>query len=219
MKTANRLAATLLLGVLAAAPASADDNLWFGVKAGTLGLGLEATWRPIPYFDLRAGLNRFSFSDDGSEAGINYEGDFDLATYYATANLRAPMTPFRITAGIFSNGNELTLVSRETSAITVGGTVFPGDQVGTLRGAVEFDSTAPYAGIGLDFRIANTVGLSLDVGVLWQGEPKVAMSASGPIASDPLFQAELESERAELERELEDYDLYPVASIGFSWNF
>ncbi len=219
MKTLSIPAVLALLAVFAAAPAQADDDLWFGVRAGTLGLGIEATWRPVPYLDLRGGLNRFSFDDDGSEAGINYDGEFDLDTWYATLNLRAPMTPFRLTAGYFSNNNEVNLASRDGSTIEIGGVVYPVEQVGTLSGAVTFDSGAPYAGVGMDFRIFDTVGLSLDFGVLFQGEPAVGLSASGPIASEPAFQENLEAERQELEAELEDYDLYPVAMLGFHWNF
>ncbi|WP_405228341.1 hypothetical protein [Lentisalinibacter sediminis] len=219
MKTLKISALLALLGLAAAMPAQADDDLWFGVRAGTLGLGLEATWRPVPYLDLRGGLNRFSFDDDGSEAGVNYDGEFDLDTWYATVNLRAPMTPFRLTAGYFSNSNEVNLTSQEGSTIEIGGTVYPVDQVGTLNAAVTFDSGAPYAGVGMDFRIFDTVGLSLDLGVLFQGEPQVGFNASGPIADVPQFQADLEAERQELEAELEDYDMYPVAMLGFHWNF
>ena len=213
------LIAALALGLTAAAPAIADDDLWFGVKAGTLGLGLEATWRPIPYLDLRAGLNRFSYDDDRSEAGIDYDAELDLASYYLTANLRAPATPFRFTAGIFSNGNEVGLSSRESAVFEIGGETYTAAQVGVLRGTMDVDRTAPYAGIGFDFRIADTLGLNLDLGVLWQGSPTVDLRASGPIAGDPDFQRQLEDERAQLEDELEDFELYPVASIGFSWNF
>lgn len=219
MKTLRIPAALALLGLFAALPAQADDNLWFGVRAGTLGLGVEATWRPVPYLDLRGGLNRFSFDDDGSEAGINYDGEFDLDTWYATLNLRAPMTPFRLTAGYFWNNNEVSLTSRDGSTIEVGGVVYPIEQVGTLSGAVTFDSGAPYAGVGMDFRVFNTAAISLDLGVFFQGEPQVGLAASGPIASDPTFQENLETERQELEADLEDYDLYPVAMLGFHWNF
>ena len=89
----------------------------------------------------------------------------------------------------------------------------------TLEGKAEFDSIAPYIGVGLDFRIANTLGLSMDLGVLSQGSPSISTSATGPIASDPAFQSDLEAERQELENELDDYDLYPVLSIGLNFNF
>jgi hypothetical protein len=207
------------LVILNPAAALADDDLWFGAKVGTLGLGVEASWRPVPYLDVRAGANGFSFDQDGSEAGIEYEGEIDLQSFYATANLRVPLSPFRFTAGVFSNGNEIGLVSAQNQTIQIGDTTFTSDQVGTLSAGASFDDVAPYVGVGLDFRLLDTLGMHLDAGVLRQGSVLVAMAADGPIASDPLFQQELEKERAELQESLDDYELYPVLSLGFSFNF
>ncbi len=53
--------AVLLLGLMTAGNATAGDNLWMGFKAGTLGIGLEATWRPIPWLDIRAGINKYDY--------------------------------------------------------------------------------------------------------------------------------------------------------------
>jgi hypothetical protein len=209
----------LLAGLAAAANVEADDNLWLGVKAGTLGLGVEGTWRPLPWFDLRAGLNKFEYDDDGTEAGIVYDATLDLGTTYATANLLLPGSPFRLTAGVYDNGNELRLVSRDTGPVEVGGTTFSGAEVGTLRGVATFDDVAPYAGIGLDFGLFGKVGLNLDLGVLLQGDPDVALSADGPLANDPTFQESLAAEQAELEDEVDDYKAYPVASLTLTFQF
>lgn len=209
----------LVAGLATAANVQADDNLWLGVKAGTLGLGVEGTWRPLPWFDLRAGLNTFEYDDDGTEAGIDYDATLDLRTTYATANLLLPATPFRLTAGVFDNGNELRLVSRDTGPVEVGGTTFSGAEVGTLRGIATFDDVAPYAGIGFDFGLLGKVGLNLDLGVLLQGEPDVVLSSDGLLANDPTFQDSLATEQAELEDEVDDYKAYPVASLTFTFRF
>ncbi len=65
------------------------------------------------------------------------------------------------------------------------------------------------------------LGLSLDFGVLWQGEPTVTMTSDGALAliNDPGFMQDLEDERLELEDELKDLKAYPVISIGFTFNF
>jgi hypothetical protein len=207
------------LWLLSAPGAHADDDLWFGIKAGTLGLGLEATWRPVPYLDVRGGFNAFRYDFDASESGVEYDAQLDLRTLYATANLRMPLSPFRVTAGLFSNGNELNLVTRDSATVEVGGTTYTAAQIGRLEARADFDGVAPYVGVGLDFRVANTLGVSVDLGVLRQGSPSITAIASGPIASDPAFQSELESERQQLEAELDDYDLYPVLSIGLNVNF
>lgn len=209
------------VAVLAAAPhtAAADDDLWFGVRAGTQGLGLEATWRPVPYLDLRVGGSRYDYDTTRTEAGIEYDLDIDLSTFYATANLRMPLSPFRVTAGIVSNGNEGRFLSLDSSTYEIGDTTFTAAEVGTLSGKVGFDSLAPYAGVGLDFRVFDTFGLHFDAGVMYQGAADVSLGASGPIAGDASFQQELERERVALEDEFEDYKLYPVLAASFSFNF
>jgi len=207
------------LGLLGAQSATADDNLWLGAKGGTLGIGVEATWRPTPVLDLRAGLNNYRYDTTSVEAGIPYDQELDLKSYYATANLRAPMSPFRLTAGIFSNSNKLNMISQGAASYDIGGMTYTGAEVGTVNSSVSFDKTAPYLGIGADFRLANTLGLNFDVGVLWQGEPIVGMTASGPITLDPNFQAELAAETMQLQSALNNYKAYPVVSIGLSFNF
>jgi hypothetical protein len=211
--------ALLLLGMSGAASAQADDNLWLGVKAGTLGFGVEGTWRLLPWFDLRGGLNSFDYDEEGSEAGINYDATLELRSYYATANFRMPLSPFRFTAGVYNNGNELSLISQESGSIDVGGTTFTSAEAGTLRGLTSFDSTAPYAGIGFDFGLFGKVGMNLDVGVLFQGEPDVILTSDGVLANDPAFRTALENERIELQEEVDRLKAYPVASLTFNVRF
>jgi hypothetical protein len=109
-------------------------------------------------------------------------------------------------------------------AYEIGGIPYPADQVGTLRSGATFEDFAPYLGAGFDFNVFGRVGLALDFGVLWQGEPIVDLTADGPLATDPspagdLFRSSLETERQELESEVEDFKAYPVVSIGFNFNF
>ena len=210
------LASALLLTSL---NASADHDIWMGVKAGTLGLGIEAAWKPIPWFDVRVGANQFTYDDTGSQAGVNYDAELGLDNFYATGNFRFPLSPMRFTAGLYSNGNELNLTSRDAATIDIGGTVYPGDAVGTLRSTTSFDSTAPYAGVGFDFEVFDKIGMNIDFGVLWQGDPDVTLSADGILGSDPLFLDQLEQERQELEDEVEDYKAWPVVSVGFTYEF
>ena len=209
----------LLLGLAMAGSVSAADNLWLGFKAGTLGLGLEATWRPLPWFDIRAGANSFDYDDDGSQAGVNYNATLHLETYYATLNFRFPLSPFRVTAGAFSNGNELQMVSMDSPNFAIGIGNFNQDEVGILRSTTFFEDVAPYLGFGYDFNVFGKVGLNLDIGVLWQGEPSVTLTASGTPVDPAFFAIQLDAERQELEAEFEDYKAFPVLSLGFSFNF
>jgi len=199
--------------------ALADKDFGIGIKAGTLGAGIEATWRPLPYFDVRAGTNFFEYDDTGSEAGVQYDSTLDLDTVYATANFRFPLSPFRITGGVFMNDNQLTMTSVETGTFEIGGQVYNASDVGTLRATTSFASTSPYLGFGYDFSMLGRVGLNFDIGVLWQGSPDVGITADGPIADQATFIQSLENERIELEDEVSSFKAYPVVSLGFVVNF
>lgn len=220
MKISLLRACVLLSALFTAATAVADHNFGIGVKAGTLGIGVEGTWRPLPYIDLRLGANQYDYKDSGVYGGVNYDAEINLDTYYVTGNLRFPLSPFRLTGGLYSNGNEFNAVSGDNGAIIfIGGDPYPADAVGTLSATAAFDSTSPYLGVGFDFTVLGKVGLNLDFGMLWQGSPQIAMQSDGLLAGDPTFEASLDAERAELEDELSDFKAWPVVSLGFVFNF
>ena len=223
MKRIISKSAIALLTLVVCNTASADFGV--GLKAGTLGIGLEGRWSPLPWLDFRLGANSFEYDDDGSQAGVNYDATFSLDTYYATGNFRSPLSPFRVTAGVVSNGNEFGMTSQDTGGLPfqIGDEIFNPADVGNLQSVTSFDSTAPYLGVGYDFEIFGKVGLNLDFGVLWQGEPTVTLVATGlesaPQAIQDSLTTQLENERLELEDKMNDFKAWPVVSLGFVYNF
>ena len=216
-----RLKLIVLLSTLALSTgASANDDFWVGVKAGTLGYGAEASWRPLDWLDVRVGANFYDYDEAGGQAGINYDGTLALDTIHLTGNFRFPLSPFRVTAGAFLNNNEVRLVSQPMPSYDIGsGLDYLPAEVGTLRSVASFESVSPYLGAGYDFSLMDRLGLSLDFGVLWQGEPTVSMTSDGTLSTDPGFMQNLAEESQELEDELKDLKAYPVISIGFNFNF
>jgi len=220
MKDFKRITAVLVLGLAAAGAAQADDsNFGVGIKAGTLGLGLEGRWQPLPFMDLRLGGNAYDLDVSHKYSGVKYDGSLDLQTFYLTGNLRFPLSPFRFTVGAFSNGNELNIASVETGDYTIGGDFYTNAEVGTLTSSTTFKSMAPYAGIGFDFELFGKAGLNFDLGLLWQGEPKVTLAADGLLAGDPSFQDSLAREQADLQDDISAFKAYPVVSLAFVYNF
>ena len=213
----------ILVALLACTTASADFGV--GVKAGTLGLGVEGRFSPLPWLDVRVGVNSYDYDDNGLQAGINYDGTLALENTYVTGNFRFPLSPFRLTAGAFSNGNEFRIQSKDAgdASFDIGGSTFSAADVGTLQSTTSFSSTAPYLGIGYDFELFGKVGLNFDLGVLWQGDPQVTLDATGLDSAPSEVQAELlpalEAERLELEDEVSDFKAWPVVSLGFVYNF
>ena len=211
--------AVLLLCVAGTQIASADQKYSAGLRAGTLGLGIEASWKPLKYLDVRIGGNTFTLNDNGTQAGIDYDQELTLESFYATANIHFDDSPMRLTLGAYANGNELFMFNDSMQDRDIGGVVYPGGGIGTLTSTTTFSSTAPYFGIGYDFTIKGNIGMSVDFGVLWQGDPIVELTSDGALAGDPAFQAALEAERQELEKEMSDFKAWPVLQLGVVYRF
>jgi hypothetical protein len=221
-----KLLQTALVACALVTSFSASADIGVGVKAGTLGVGLEGRWDPpVPWFDVRVGMNKFDFGADGDYAGIAYDSTLAFDNLYLTGNFKIPLSPLRFTVGAYSNGNELQLTSMDTGDLTydIGGVSVPVASVGELQSVTSFDDTAPYAGIGFDFEVFGKAGLNLDFGVLWQGDPTVSLAASN---FDSLSSAEqvvlgvlLERERLEIQDDISDYKAWPVVSLSFVYNF
>ncbi len=204
---------------IAAAPAAAQDHA-VAARIGVNGLGVEYTHAVNDRIGVRAGLNGSSLGFDAEESGIDYEFDFEFDSLYLGVDFHPLATPLRLSLGLLRNDNELTALSRVSENVTVGGTTYTPEEVGTLRGAVTFDDTATYAGVGWDWsRDGRGFGVSFDLGVLSQGEPGVRLTADGGLASDPMFDDDIEAEERELEASLGDFDVVPYASLGFGFRF
>ena len=219
MKSILIKASAVALVLMASGATLADDNFGVGLKAGTLGIGVEGAWRPLPYFDIRLGANSYDYGFDGRQAGVNYDATLNLETVYATLNFKFPASPLRISVGAYSNGNKLNLTSAETGSFDIGGTTYTSAEIGALSSDVSFSNTAPYLGFGFDVSLPGRIGLNMDFGVLWQGEPEVTMNSTGLLANDPTFLASLESERMQLEDDFSSYKAWPVISLGIVFNF
>jgi hypothetical protein len=224
MKSTHLKAALAALALLASGSAAADFGV--GIKAGTLGLGVEARWDPpVPWFDLRVGYNQYDYDDASDYAGIDYDATLALDNYYLTGNIKFPASPFRLTLGAYSNGNELQMLSADTGGLDleIGGVPFDVAAVGALRSTTSFDSTAPYAGVGFDFEVLGKAGLNLDFGVLWQGDPTVLLEATNwdnlSATEQALLGPALAAEQAQLQDEISDYKAWPVISLSLIYNF
>jgi len=221
MNIFKNMAGALALAIAFSGAANADDSQWgVGIKAGTLGLGLEARWSGLPWIDFRIGANGYTYADDGRQANVVYDADLDLETIYLTGNFHFPLSPFRVTVGAFANGNEFNMVSAEPGDFNIGGDFYTAAETGTLTGTTSFGSTAPYLGLGFDFELFGKAGLNFDLGVLWQGEPEVTLvSTGGSMSADTDFLLSLDNERAELEDDMSDFKAYPVISLSVVYNF
>ena len=213
----NRLWLTglICLALMSAAPARAGMGL--AVKAGTLGIGVEATTTFAPKVNGRVGVNFFKYSFSSTKSDIKYDIDLKLRSFSLFLDLHPiPMRGLRLTGGLIINNNELDMTGRPTGDYDIGGVIYTGAQVGNFGGSVGFKSTAPYLGIGWGNAALSRIGVVLDLGVAFQGSPDVVLTATGPIASDASFQEDLDQEVEDVEEDIKNFKYYPVISLGIS---
>jgi len=192
-----------------------------GVKASTLGLGLEVERSFSDLISGRIGVNYFTYDYSGTEDDIEYDFDLNLMSLSALLDWHPFKGSFRISVGAIYNGNELDAKAKTSGTYDIGDSTYTGAQLGTLKGKIDFDDIAPYLGLGWDtsFGKNKAFGFLFELGVIYQGSPKVDLSADGPIASDQTFQNELAKEENNLQSDLDDFKVYPVIAIGLSYRF
>jgi hypothetical protein len=214
--------AVMFLFVIAAPNLFAEnEGVAISAKAGTLGVGLEGIVSIIPQFNARIGANTFSYGYDGTVSDIKYDTDLKLLTFSGLVDWFPFNNAFRISAGAMINKNKLDLSATTNASYDIGGTTYTAAQVGTLSGKLDFKSFAPYAGIGFGnpFGKDSNWSFNFDLGVMFQGSPDLEVTTTGTLSTNAAFQANLESEKQDLENDLDKFKYYPVISFGISYRF
>jgi hypothetical protein len=223
MNTANRLSAGLALasGLLLAAPAPALDFA-VGARAGTTGFGADAITSITPWLNLRASAGAFNYTYSDTYDDVSYDAELDLKLAGLLLDFHPFRGAFRISAGIYANGNNIGLDGTPTQSVQIGGLPFTPAQVGNITGTVEFPSSAPYLGIGWGNAVSkqNRFGVNFELGVLFQGSADVELQSNGgTLSNNPILTSQLEAEEQSIENDLSDFELYPVISMGLTYSF
>jgi hypothetical protein len=192
-------------------------------EVSTLGYGLSAGFGFTPLFGLRVVGHTGSYSRDLHKESIAYNGKLKLSNGGAIVDVYPLGGGFRLSAGAFANSDKIDLASKPGQTITVNGVPYPSDAVGNVTGTVKFNKTSPYAGIGFGSKPSGGrgFGLTFDLGVLYQGSPKLSVQAhpTNPALVPPTFNQNLETERAKTENDIKNYKYYPAVGIGFTFGF
>lgn len=213
--------AVLVGAMLVASGAAHAEGVALGAKLSTLGMGLELTKSFSDNINGRIGFNTWSTEQTGTEDEVDYNIEIDLQTVGAMVDWYAFSGSFRVSGGLLSNGNEINMTGVSNATYQIGDETYNASQVGTLTGVINFQSTAPYFGIGWGNPVAKEkgFGFTFDVGVMFQGSPEVELNATGTLANNAAFLAELDQEEANLQSDLDDFKYWPVVALGVSYQF
>ena len=211
--------AVTLAGLALPGSASALDFA-VGAHGGTMGTGIEATLGLNSHLNLRAGINEgeYEVMEIEADEGLEYDNptvDFD------NQYLMLDFYPFsdgnlHLTGGYFKNKNTITAAGRiDDSNQFIGETEAPIDT--EVTGFIAFDD-GTYAGIGFgNAASGGFIHFGLDIGVIMQDAPQVGyavIDSTGTIQDE-----DIEQERADLQEEVKDFDMWPVVNLSLSVQF
>lgn len=207
----------VLLGVLATAPAAvAAQGLGFGAFAGTLGIGGDAAIGITDRFVVRGGYAFMPYEPSFTVSDL--ELTFDLPSSFHVGIDLYLNNSFRVGGGVLFRSDDPTVEGVFTTDQEIGGTTYSPSQVGTLTGVFDAKDNAPYVVIGFGRHTQPGVGLFLDLGVVFVGEPDITLGAKGGTLdpnSDASFRSALNQEATDMEQDAGSYlKLWPWLSLG-----
>ncbi|HIF24052.1 MAG TPA: hypothetical protein EYQ27_19630 [Gemmatimonadetes bacterium] len=188
----------------------------FGVagRVGTLGVGGEVALGLTSAFVIRGGAGVSPF--DPSVTINDVDVTLKLPQWY---NVGADLYlggSFRVGGGMLFKSEDPSIEGVFTANQDIGGRSFTPAELGTLTGVLASNSQAPYVLIGFGNHTSTGIGLFLDLGVAFLGDPEISLASSGGAFGD---QAELISrlnaEAADWEDQAGSYlNYWPILNIG-----
>jgi hypothetical protein len=204
-------------------------------EISTLGLGGHVIRRIIPNLNARVGLNAFGvgfeIEDDSSEATTTYDVDLNLLNVSTLVDYHPfKSSGFKMTSGLVFNNNNIEGTATTDGEIEIGDQTYTANEVGSVDTEIEVTrSVAPYLGIGWGNAVKASKGLGFwfNLGLMFGGSPDIEVTPNInqnlPQAQREQLEAEVNQEIDDEEKEIEDdlavMDVYPVGTIGISYQF
>ena len=194
-----------------------------GAEFGTAGIGPAAIFTASEHFTATVGYTWFNYTYNTSSSDTDYNGKLKLSNLQAIANWHPFAGTFHLSAGFFISDNKVDVTAKAKSGTTydIGGTTYTADQVGSVSGNVKLAKNAvPYIGLGWAKKpLKGGLGFFADIGVVFSSTPQTKLIATGPIASDTTFQANLQKEENNINHDLKPLRYYPVVQAGLMYRF
>lgn len=218
------LAAASLAPVAYAAEPMSNGAWDVGVRASTLGLGVEVRRSFDSAFAVRASFNGYGYDVNEEVDDVDYDGTLDLQSFGLVADWHPLDNGFRLSAGLYLNQTELEVDAEPSGgSFEFDGRTYSAAEIGRAEGTADFDTIAPYLGFGYSGALGSDsrLQLTLDVGVLFQGEPSfdldVTCGSAVPALRCTQLQADVEDERKQFEDDTDSLSYYPVIAVGLSF--
>lgn len=240
MKTVQRCfpLAFCIAGALASHCAGQNlPKFGVGVKASTLGIGVEAATAVSRQSNLRVGFNAFDYSHSLDKDGIRYDGKLTLRSFQVLYD-QYIKGGFHISPGMLVYNDNHATANASTpggGSFSLGGTNYVSDRSNPVTGAgtLSLGKAAPMLLMGFGNllpRSARHMAVNFEFGVVFQGSPNVKLNLNGSacdssgkfcqsIATYPDFAGQVQAEQKKLNDSLRPFKYYPIVSLGFGYKF
>jgi hypothetical protein len=210
----------LAAGLLAMAASAASATEVYGIAGAPgfiVGIGAPVGQGLVLRVDI-GGTDKIERT--ASRSGIDYDVKAKLTRIGLFTDWYPMGGRFRLTSGLTINDMKADLsTSGAGRSVVIGGTTYSLTADDRLDVKVEIPSTSPYLGIGWGHHATGTgFGFVADVGVSF-GRPKVTSRVSGPLATQPTIQADLDRELAELRESVRSIRVIPQVTLGMNYRF
>ena len=228
MKTFALLAvAATVLGLSHAASAQdmmSADRFALGVGVGTNGALIEGSYKLSPQFVLRGQGAFIDFDDRFKSSDTKYSGHLQFNTGGGFLDWHPFSNPWLVSAGAVAGDRRVNVKATPavTGTIKIDGQSYPVTEIGSVNGAINFGSPAPFVGFGWDntFYTAHKIGFRAIAGVVFgDSNPAVNLHAIGPFANDPTVISDVQAEQGSLQHDARDYRYYPIVQLGVNYRF
>jgi len=215
---------TALLCLTSVGQTAQAGDIAVGVKASTLGISGEVVTNVIPMLlNARFQLNGFNYNKTITDTTVRYDASLKLLSAGLLADFYPFAGKFRITGGMYYNGNKFDIkgVPSAAQSFTFNNTLYntnAGNQIGSVNGQIDFNKFAPYLGIGWGDSVSagSPFGFSFELGALYQGKPKTTLTTSRSVAG---LATDIAVEKKKLDDSLSNFKFYPVIALGINYKF
>jgi hypothetical protein len=213
------VAACLAAASAFAAPAAHAAEIYgiVGAPGYILGIGTPVGQGLTARFDI-GGMDKIERR--ASRAGVDWDVNAKLTRMGLFTDWYPMGGRFRLTGGLTINDMKADLSTTGAGrSVNIGGTTYTLGADDRLDARIEMPSTTPYLGIGWGHHASSQgFGFVADVGVSF-GRPKVSTKVSGPLATQPTIQADLDRELAELRESVRSIRVIPQVTLGVNYRF